>query len=54
MKNNIREMLKNVIQENAVNFKDQTSKVLYGKVATKLQEQYKTVAKSLLSKESNK
>jgi hypothetical protein len=50
MKNNIRQMLKNVIEENAVNFKDQTSKVLYGKIGARLQEQYKTVAKKIFSK----
>lgn len=47
MKNNIRQMLKNVVEENAVSFKDQASKVLYGKVGEKLQEQYKTVAKKI-------
>ena len=50
MKNNIRQMLKNVIEENAVSFKDQTAKVLYGKVGLRLQEQYKTVAKTIMSK----
>lgn len=52
MKNNIRELLKNVIEENAVNFKAQTSKVLYTKVGQKLQEQYKTVAKTIMSKKA--
>ena len=50
MKNNIRQMIKNVIEENALTFKEQTSKVLYGKVGSRLQEQYKTVAKSIFSK----
>ena len=50
MKNNIRQMVKQVIEENAVNFKENTSKVLYGKVAQRLQEQYKTVAKTILNK----
>jgi ribosomal protein S3AE len=54
MKNNIRQMLKQVIEENAVNFKDNTSKVLYGKVAQRLQEQYKTVASSIMSKKEQK
>ena len=48
MKNNIREMIKNVVEENAVAFKDSTNKAIYTKVATKLQEQYKTVAQNLL------
>jgi hypothetical protein len=47
MKNNVRQMLKNVIEENAVSFKDQASKVLYSKVGERLQEQYKTVAKKI-------
>jgi hypothetical protein len=48
MKNTVREMLKNVIQENAVSFKENTGKALYTKVASKLQEQYKVVAQNLL------
>ena len=48
MKNNIREMIKNMVEENAVAFKDSTNKAIYTKVATKLQEQYKTVAQNLL------
>jgi len=48
MKNDIREMLKNVIQENAVSFKENTAKVLYAKVGTKLEEKYKTVAKTIM------
>lgn len=48
MKNNIREMLKNVIQENAVSFKENTGKLLYAKVGQKLEEKYKAVAKTIL------
>jgi hypothetical protein len=48
MKNEIRDMLKNAIQENAVSFKETTSKVLYSKIGSKLEEQYKTVAKNIL------
>lgn len=43
-------MIKNVIEENAVSFKEQTGKVLYTKVGQKLHEQYKNVAKSILGK----
>jgi|LakMenE18May11ns_1017448.scaffolds.fasta_scaffold6418012_1 hypothetical protein len=50
MKNNIRQMIKNVVEENAVSFKEQTGKVLYTKVGQRLQEQYKTVAKTILGK----
>lgn len=49
MKNEIRDMLKNIIQENAVDFKESTSNVLYGKIANRLQEQYKTTAKKFFS-----
>jgi len=55
MKNNIREMIKSAIQENAVSFKETASNELYIKVATKLQEQYKTTAKKFFSiQEENK
>jgi hypothetical protein len=54
MKNNIKQMLKNVIEENAVSFKEQTAKVLYGKVGSRLQEQYKSVAKNIMSGQINK
>lgn len=50
MKNNVRQMLKHMIEENAVAFKESTSKVLYGKMATRLQEQYKQVAKNVMGK----
>lgn len=50
MKNNIRQMIKNVIQENAVSFKEQTGKVLLSKVGQKLNEQYKIVAQNVLGK----
>ena len=49
MKNEIREMLKNAIQENAVSFKDNTSKVIYSKIAGRLEEAYKTTAKKLFT-----
>jgi hypothetical protein len=48
MKNNVREILKNAIEENAVAFKQNTSNALYGKIANRLQEEYKTVAKNIL------
>jgi hypothetical protein len=48
MKNNIREMIKSAIEENAVSFKETASRTLYTKVASKLQEQYKTVAQNLM------
>ena len=50
MKNNVRQLIKTVIEENAVAFKDQTAKVLYGKIGMRLQEQYKLIAKNIISK----
>jgi hypothetical protein len=41
-------MIKSAIEENAVSFKDTASQTLYTKVASKLQEQYKTVAQNLM------
>lgn len=49
MKNEIRDMLKNIIQENAVDFKESTSNVLYGKIANRLQEEYKNTAKKFFN-----
>lgn len=53
MKNQTRQMIKDVIQENAVSFKDSASKVLYTKVKDRLNEQYKTVARSIFIKKEN-
>ena len=49
MKNNVRKMLKNIVEENAVAFKQQTGKVLYGKISSRLNEQYKLVAKNIMN-----
>jgi hypothetical protein len=54
MKNNIRQMLKTVVEENAVAFKEHATKVLYGKVGSRLQEQYKVIAKDFLGKKEPK
>jgi hypothetical protein len=40
MSKQVREMIKDVIEENAVDFKTNTSKALYEKVGTKLQQRY--------------
>ena len=48
MKNDLREMLKNVVEENAVGFKNSTAKALYSKIANRLDEEYKNVAKTLM------
>lgn len=48
MKNKTRQMIKDVIQENAVSFKQNTAKALYCKISKKLDEQYKLVSQNLL------
>tara|TARA_R110000868_G_scaffold139430_7_gene354236 strand:+ start:437 stop:595 length:159 start_codon:yes stop_codon:yes gene_type:complete len=48
LKNQTRQIIKNVIEENAVAFKDNASKLIYSKVGKKLQDQYKTVAQNLM------
>lgn len=47
MKENIQNLIKNAIQENAVKFKDQASQVLYSKVGNRLKQEYINVSKSL-------
>jgi ribosomal protein S3AE len=49
MKNNVRQMLKHIVEENAVSFKEQTGKILYGKISNRLNEQYKSIAKTILN-----
>lgn len=53
MKNQTRQIIKDVIQENAVSFKENAAKVLYSKVKNRLNEQYKQVAKSVFTKKEN-
>lgn len=47
MKNQLKQMIKSVLDENAVGFKDSTSNVLYQKVSKKLEDQYKKQAKKI-------
>jgi len=47
MKNHTRQMVKEIIQENAVGVKDSAAKLLYCKVAKKLEEQYKAVSQNI-------
>lgn len=49
MKNQTRQMIKDVLQENAVAFKENAAKVLYSKVSEKLDDQYKAVAKNIFN-----
>jgi len=52
MKNRTRQMIKDVIQENAVAFKESTAKALYCKIAKRLDEQYKAISQNVFK--SNK
>lgn len=54
MKNITRQMLKDLIQENAVSFKENTAKNLYGKVQTKLNEQYKKMSQNIFKRDQTK
>lgn len=49
MKEKVKEMLKNVIEENAIQFKASTSDALYNKIGNRLKDEYKTVAKKMFS-----
>lgn len=49
MENNISNLIKNVLEENAVKFKEDTSKILYSKVSDRLKQEYVTVSKNLFS-----
>jgi hypothetical protein len=48
MKNQTRQIIKNVIEENAVAFKENTAKLMYSKVKDRLEEEYKTVSQNIL------
>lgn len=47
MNDKVKVMIKNVVEENAVGFKNSTSNALYQKVSNRLKEEYKNKAKSL-------
>jgi hypothetical protein len=47
MKENIQNLIKNAIQENAVKFKDHAAQVLYSKVGDRLKREYINVSKSM-------
>lgn len=49
MKDKVKEMLKNVIEENAIQFKASTSDALYNKIGNRLKDEYKTVAKKMFN-----
>lgn len=47
MNNNIEKLVKNVIEENIVKFKEDTSKVLYNKIGDRLKDEYIHVSRKL-------
>jgi hypothetical protein len=49
MNKNVKGMIKNVIEENAVGFKKSTADALYEKINHKLKDQYVAVAKNIFS-----
>jgi hypothetical protein len=49
MKQDVREMIKNVIEENAIKFKTSTSTALYQKIGNRLKDEYKNVAKKMFN-----
>lgn len=53
MNNKIKEMVKNVIKEDAVQFKQKTASALYEKVGKKLQQEYVNISKRLLEAVGN-
>lgn len=52
MKNTVREMIKDVIEENAVSFKETTSRVLLNKVGNMLSEKYVKISQKLFTEEN--
>lgn len=53
MKENVKQIIKNAIEENAIKFKEATSNVLYQKIGDRLQQEYKNVASNLFKKRIN-
>jgi hypothetical protein len=52
MKNTVREMIKDVIEENAVSFKETTSRVLLNKVGNVLSEKYVEISQQIFTEEN--
>lgn len=50
MKDKVKVMIKNVVEENAVGFKNSTANALYQKVSDRLKEEYKNIAKNTFLK----
>ena len=54
MNQQVNEMIKNMIDENVVAFKENTAKVLYEKTGKKIESAYQTVAQNLLKQNQSK
>lgn len=50
MNDKVKIMIKNVVEENAVGFKNSTSGALYDKISNRLKDQYKETAKNLFTR----
>lgn len=50
MNDKVKEMVKSVVEENAVGFKDATANALYEKIGSRLENKYKEVSKVLFKK----
>jgi hypothetical protein len=48
MNTRVKEIIKNMVDENVVAFKENTSKILYEKTGKKIETMYQSVAKKLL------
>lgn len=53
MSNKVRELMKNMIDENVVSFKEKATNILYEKTGKKIEHMYETVAKTII-KPTNK
>lgn len=47
MENKVSNLIKNVLEENALKFKESTSEILYSKVSNRLKQEYVEVSKNL-------
>jgi|688.fasta_scaffold648808_2 hypothetical protein len=54
MNENVRKMIKNAIEENAVKFKQDASKTLYEKVGNRLKQKYIETSQKIFNKKISK
>jgi hypothetical protein len=53
MNNKVNEMIKNMIDENVVDFKKNAANILYEKTGKKIEGMYETVAKNIIKTNTN-